>query len=399
VRLTLINQFYAPDISPTARLAASLAEHRAALGDQVTVLAGLGSYVAEAAPTDAKGHANPRIVRVWTPGLGKGTLFRRLADYLAFYVGALVRAVALKRQDVVVSLTTPPYIVCAALLHRRLHRRVRVVLWNMDCYPEIAERSGALAEGGLPSHALRWLNRAILGRVDRVVCLDGAMRELLEERYSPVRRSLPAIVIPNWERQADYPEAGPGRGDASDRPFVVLYMGNAGVGHAFDTVLASAKALQTRAIRFSFVGGGSRWAEIRSHVAEAGLGNVAFRSYVPMGEVRAVMALASCGLITLRDEARGVMSPSKLHAYLAVGLPILYIGPPGSNVDEAIVRFGCGASIRHGDTEAVVAFLEGLRQDPSRLAELRRRSRQAFDEAYCDDRTLPQFDRVLDGLG
>ena len=32
MRLTLVNQFYAPDISPTAQLAASLAEHRAAQG-------------------------------------------------------------------------------------------------------------------------------------------------------------------------------------------------------------------------------------------------------------------------------------------------------------------------------------------------------------------------------
>jgi hypothetical protein len=45
MRITIINQFYPPDLSPTAHLAASLAEHRAALGDEVTVITGRAGYV------------------------------------------------------------------------------------------------------------------------------------------------------------------------------------------------------------------------------------------------------------------------------------------------------------------------------------------------------------------
>ena len=45
MRLTLLNQFYAPDISPTAQLAASLAEHRVTLGDEVTVVTGRAGYL------------------------------------------------------------------------------------------------------------------------------------------------------------------------------------------------------------------------------------------------------------------------------------------------------------------------------------------------------------------
>ena len=41
-------------------------------------------------------------------------------------------------------------------------------------------------------------------------------------------------------------------------------------------------------------------------------------------------------LITLDERSIGVMSPSKLHANLAAGLPVVYVGPQGSNVDEAI---------------------------------------------------------------
>jgi glycosyltransferase involved in cell wall biosynthesis len=229
------------------------------------------------------------------------------------------------------------------------------------------------------------------------------MRELLETHYSAAERPLRASVIPNWEEQVDFSAdvPTPRWAEASrlglDGQFVVVYLGNAGVGHRFDTVLAAAEVLRDRPYRFLFVGGGVRWAEIHGDAARRGLDNVALTSYIPAREAKSVMSHSSCGLITLRDEARGVMSPSKLCSYLAMGLPILYVGPPGSNVDEAIARFGCGASVRHGDTAGVIAFLEGLRSDPERLRDLRRRARAAFDEAYCDRRTLPLFDRVLDG--
>ena len=104
------------------------------------------------------------------------------------------------------------------------------------------------------------------------------------------------------------------------------------------------------------------------------------------------MAGADGALITLDERSLGVMSPSKLHANLAAGLPILYVGPEGSNVDEAIERFGCGTSVREGDVDGLVAAVRALRgagdagRGPRRLR-----------RAYSDAATLPQWDAVLDG--
>ena len=58
VRLTLVNQFYAPDISPTAQLAASLAEHRAEQGDHVTIVTGRAGYLEDLAPTGVRAHGS-----------------------------------------------------------------------------------------------------------------------------------------------------------------------------------------------------------------------------------------------------------------------------------------------------------------------------------------------------
>lgn len=398
MRLTLVNQFYRPDISPTAQLAASLAEHRAALGDQVTVVCGAGQYVS------VGGGGNPdqrvRVVRVWTPGFGKKTLPGRLLDYLCFWLLAATHLLALPRQDVVISMTTPPFVALLAVLHQLRHRRSKLVLWVMDCYPEVAEMAGLLRPTGLPSRIMRAVNRFLFRRLSWLVCLDGAMRDMLLRLYAagPIRP--PATVIPNWERLAQFPADAapplwPGAAELKDR-FVILYQGNAGQGHAFDTALAAARLLRDEPVTFLFVGGGSRWAELKK--AQDGLPNLVLHGYIPKDQTPGLMAACHLALITLRDEAVGLISPSKLHAGLAAGLPVVYLGPAGSNVDEAITRFGVGLTARHGDADRVAEFIRHQLRNPTEYARLRVASRAAFEAAYCDVVTLPQFDRLLSGL-
>jgi glycosyltransferase involved in cell wall biosynthesis len=402
MRLTLLNQFYAPDISPTAQLAASLAEHRAALGDEVTVLTGRAGYLEGLAPAGADGRGEGvRVRRTWTPDLGKSSVGRRLVGYVSYLLGTALRLLVLPRQDVIVAMTTPPYVVVLAVLRKRLHPRTRVVLWSMDCYPDAAERFGELRPGGRVSRLLRRVNRWAFRQLDEVVALDGAMADLLGSQYAAAPGHPPVDVVPNWERAALFPPDAapppwPGWDELGIEPggarTVVAYLGNMGVGHRFDTVIDAAAALGDEAT-FVFIGGGAKRDELARAVAARGLGNVVLHDYVPKEDTASVMAGADAALITLHDDSLGVMSPSKLHANLAAGLPVLYVGPAGSNVDEAIERFGCGTSLREGDVAGLVTAIRGLRGDTT---DLRRRARAAFDAAYCDEATLPRFDALLD---
>lgn len=406
-RVALLNQFYAPDISPTAQLAASLAEHRAALGDEVTVITGRAGYLEGFAVDRAEGDG-VRVRRVWTPDLGKASIGRRLIGYVSYLLGTAVRVVLLPRQDVVVVMTTPPMVVLVALLHRLLHRRSRVVLWSMDCYPDVAERFGELRGGGVASRLLRSATRRAFRHLDHVVALDGAMAELLTSQYAAGPGRPPCTVVPNWERAAQFPPADPDAPawDGWDellgpppaggrRPPVVLYLGNLGVGHRFDTVVAAAEELGDDAT-FVFVGGGARRDELAAMAAERGLANVVLHGYVPKDDTPRLLQGAAAALITLDERSLGVISPSKLHANLAAGLPVLYVGPEGSNVDEAIARFDCGVSLREGDVDGLVAAVRSLSAGGVVADARRARSRTAFEEAYSDAVTLPQLDRIID---
>ncbi len=403
MRLTVINQFYKPDLSPTANLAASLAEHRAAKGDQVTVIASRGGYVKESQDAGSSQDQNLRVRRIWTPQLGKASHLKRLTDYGCFYLGTAWRMLTMRRQDVIVCLTTPPMIAWTGVLHRLFRRKARVVLWNMDCYPEAAERYDVIREGGLASRGLRWMNRRLFKRLSDVVSLDHAMQNLLMSAYAPAKRPPQATVIPNWEPLTFFPaDANPEPWQKAEElglkdKFVVLYSGNMGVGHRFDTVLDAAEALQQEPVVFLFVGGGKRYDEIAEQAKARGLSNVVMHPYVKeKSETINVMASASCSLITLNDIALGVMSPSKVHANLARALPVIYVGPQGSNVDEAVQNHDCGVSLRHGQSDAIVAFVRQCMSQPDHHEALRTKAREAFDQSYNDVATLKQWDAVLD---
>jgi colanic acid biosynthesis glycosyl transferase WcaI len=404
LRIAMINQFYPPDLSPTAHLAASLAEHRAADGDIVTIVASSGGYVPAKGIQVRADSDNPRVHRVWTPGLGRANFVRRFFDYAAFYILASWRLAVMPEQDVLISMTTPPCIGWTAALHKAFHPRAKLILWNMDCYPDVAERSRAIKPGGMLARIMRGRNRSIFRRLDHLVCLDDAMAKLVCDEYAKENPGLPVSVIPNWETRAFFDLAAP---PATWKPaeaislagkFVVLYLGNAGYGHEFDTVLNAAERLRDDGIVFLFVGGGSKWESIAAARHKRGLTNVLMHGYVPKEQTPAVMDAADCALTTLHDSMLGTMSPSKLHSNLAMGLPVVYVGPGGSNVDHAISRYDCGASFRHGDVDGFVEFLRALKKAPEERRRLSDNSRRAFDSAYSSEVCLPRFDGVIAGV-
>jgi colanic acid biosynthesis glycosyl transferase WcaI len=310
MRVTIVNLFYPPDLAPSAHLAASLADHRAALGDDVTVVCGTGSYLGGAGRDGPSSQADgppgpsgePRVTRLWTPALGKANTARRLGDYASFLLGAIVRLLFLPRQDVVIALTSPPYILAAAVAHRLVHPRTRVVLWSHDVYPDAAEAWGTIRPGGTVSRVLRSTKRWLLRRVDHVVAVDPAMLHRVRSGYA--RDGKPeGSVIPTWEPLALFPGGTPpDRWAAYEEPdlarrFIVLHLGNLGFGHRTDTIAEVAAALADEDVAFLFVGGGARFPELAEEAIRRHADNVRFRGYVPKERTPAVLSGAGCSLI------------------------------------------------------------------------------------------------------
>ena len=241
MRIAIVNQYYLPDLSPTGRLVSSLAEHRVALGDEVTVVTGSGGYAGTSLRRGRDQRGGVTVWRVATPGRRARGILGRALQWASFFVLGAWRLVRLPRQDVIICLTTPPYAGLLSIMHRWRRGETTLVQWTMDSYPEILEVAGLIKPGGLAAGLGRRLSRWMLSRLDHVICLDEAMRDVLQ---SHVRgdRGPNFSVIPNFEPRDRFPFLEkPPRWEGRDRlqlgeRFVVLYSGNAGWGHDLETV-------------------------------------------------------------------------------------------------------------------------------------------------------------------
>jgi glycosyltransferase involved in cell wall biosynthesis len=398
MRVLLLNQYYHPDVAPTAQLAADLGAALAARGHEVRAVACNRPYASVGDPRLPlrERHRGVEIVRVRSTALGRRSHLLRAVDYATFLAGATAPVLASARPDVVVALSTPPLVATLGLL-ARLVRGARLVLWVMDVYPDVAVQLGALAAGGLAARALRRLAGTLLDRADAVVALDEAMRDrLIAGGAAPSKIE----VIDNWcDGDAIRPApaaANPLRHRLGlDGVFTVSYSGNMGHGHDFATVVGAMHLLRDQPVHWLFIGDGPGREALRATMHARSLERVTFLPYVPAAELPVSLTAADASLVTLKAGLAGQLVPSKLYGLLAAGVPILYVGPPEGRCHGVVAGEGVGFALGNGDARGLADAIAALRSDGEARAAMGRRARALYEARFARERALERHHRLL----
>ena len=398
MKILFVNQSFWPDVAATAQHAHDLARALARQGDEVTVIASRSIY-GEAGSTLPKEETvdGIRIRRVTSALFGKAGLAARAVDFVVFGIAAAVRALLLPRQDVVVCLTTPPFIGLIGAMLKAV-RGTRYVLWSMDLYPDVPVTAGVLRDGSASHRIFDAIERFCLRRADLVVVLGRCMEErVLAKGIDPARvRSINVWSDPA-EVSARPAHASPFRAEwgLGDR-FVVEYSGNFGIGHDLDAVADAATRLAGDAgIAWAVVGGGVLKRELESIVAQRGIGNVVFRPYQPRSRLGDLIALGDVHVVSVAPGFEGLLVPSKFYGVLAAGRPTIFVGARGSEIARVIEEEGCGIVVPTGDGAALVGAILRLRDDPATARAMGERARRAAELKYGTDSACARWRAAL----
>jgi colanic acid biosynthesis glycosyl transferase WcaI len=387
MRLLAVNQFYLPDHSATSQLLGELCEDLAADGFEVHVIASRGSYLGGQRLPPRERRNGVHLRRVWATSFGKGSKAQRMADYLSFWGTSVTAAVGAIRPDVILSLTTPPMIALGAAGVAAL-RRIPLVTWVQDVYPEIAAAFGVISP---QSASYRLLSRAAKTThtlTSQIVGLSVGMAErLVMQGADPAR----IRVIPNWAdgrlihpiSQSENPFR---REHGLERRFVAMYSGNLGEGHDVATFVEAARSLRTRfpEMLLLFVGDGTRRREAEARARS--LDNVRFLPYQPKERLASSLSAADVHLISLRPGLEGLLVPSKLYGALASGRPICFVGPPDCEVARTVRDNELGWTGQPGDVEGLASALLHYRENSKLFDHRGMRAREIF---------CTQFDRPI----
>jgi len=391
VRILLLNQFYPPDVAPTGQALHDLARTLAARGHDVHVVCSGGSYGGGPLPALGDGEDGVAVHRLRAPGVGRRAVAGQLVDYASFAAHLALAAARLPRPDMVVALSTPPYLGLLASVLPRWRGCARAH-WVMDVYPEVLAAHGLMRRGRAPFRMLQSLARRQLRGAAAVIALGPFMARALEPRVADPAR---LTWVPLWGEGPlgpAPPEAASAvrrsRGWAEDE-VVLLYSGNMGRGHRLSEFLEAAVRLGATGPRWAFLGGGFRRPEVEAVAGTRPGSRVELLPYEPRDRLRASLAAADVHLASLSAPWQGLIVPSKVQAAFAAARPVLFVGPRDNESAAWVEESGGGWVVGEGDVHGLLTAVDQARD----LAERSRRgqaglafARERFDPARNTNR-------------
>jgi glycosyltransferase involved in cell wall biosynthesis len=363
--VVFVEQFYWPDGWGGAELPRALTIAMARSGATVEVLCGTDQY----APVEGDAGPDPRTfgIRIRrVPGFLGGGIHRwKLLRQVWFYAWLLPALFLRRRPRLFIAQTNPPFGVVLTAIAARFWRCPMIII-AMDVYPDILVAYGAL-------RAESWAYRMLAGMFEwsyrSASCIVSLGPVMTAKLRAKIKDAVEIVEISNWATGPLEIVRGAANRLRSELALpsgiTILYSGNLGLGHEFDTLLDGFASAVRRepTICLVIVGKGRRLRAVREAVERLGIGDaVRFVDYLPADRLREGMGLADVAVVTLRNGYEGLIVPSKLFGYMARGLPVLYIGPV-SDMDHYIQRARCGVALRCGDALGVADAIVALQND------------------------------------
>jgi len=358
-----LTQVYIPDPASVGQHMADAAVELVRRGHRVVVLTSDRGY-------DEPSIRYPRrqvidgveVRRIPFTSFGKSSMTSRLVGGLSFTLQAIVRGLALRPLHAVLVSTAPPMASFAAVAVAGV-RGVPFKYWVMDLNPDQLVALGLARRTSLGARLLDWLNRLVLRRAADVVVLDRFMADRVNRKLEVGPK---LTIIPPWPHEDHL-----GAVDHARNPFrhqhglgekrVVMYSGNHGPSNPITTALQAAQRLTALPeLVFLFVGGGVGKLEVEKVVGPT----IRSLPYQPLSELKYSLSAADVHLVTVGEAVVGVVHPSKVYGALAVGRPVLLVGPRESHVGELIARHDVGWQVAHGDVDGAERVLRQIARMP-----------------------------------
>jgi glycosyltransferase involved in cell wall biosynthesis len=396
MRILLLNLYYPPDTSATAKMAETVVEALSAR-HAVTVLCGRPSYdPMERRPWrlwQTEVTERVRITRVGSTDYPRLAMKRRVLNYLS-YVALAIPLSLLLRCDLVLAMTDPPFegilgAVIALLKNRPYVYNIR------DMYPDMA-LGGAIVAPGLLARIWERLHRWALRRATRVIVLGEDMRaRIIAKGVDPAGIEIvrDGAVIPPPDAQPPALDAEIIRTIRGDHKFVLVHAGNLGFYGAWETLITAVRSLAEDGVGLVFVGEGAQ--RKRVETLAGGARNVRFLPFFPANRIRSVLAAPDAHVITVKRGLEGVVVPSKMYGILAAGKPIVAVAPEETDAASLGAKFGFAVSADPDSPEKVATAIRSLVVDKAKLQSMGRAARAVATD-YDRVKELQKFVKIIE---
>lgn len=385
MKILLTHRFFWPDTAPYAHMLRLIGEALAEVGHDVDVFSTLPSYRDGATAPRHEMLGKLRVNRIRVFKREKRNPLKRIAN-VAIYSAALFAEIIRHRRDVVTASTFPPvFAAWSASLAAKL-TGASFIYHVQDIHPEVSFYAGQRLGRGIPGRILKWLDNQTLRRSSCVVTLSNDMAATLRERGLP---DLHIHIINNPSLDGRAQHASPPAEfvkQAGKRR--VIFAGNIGRFQNLPLLTEGIALCLDRHpdLELMFLGEGTVMADLKLRWGEHP--QVRFAPFLPFSQARELIADADVGLVSLSRNINRVAYPSKIATYRDLGLKILALVDPESQIARDLQGSGVGMVPEHETPESIAEALDAL---------LSNRQSSSVQGIHSEP-IIPAWTALIDGL-
>ena len=405
-RILVIEQHFYPEVAATGQLLLDLCEDLIKDGYQVQVITGNPTeiYSKQINIKRREKYKGIEIVRLRNTRLSKYNMATRIINYITFHLAILFHIILYPKPDLVLVLSNPPFIAFHGLILKIL-KNCKIIYNVQDLFPELAIQLKKLKNKPF-IFVLKGLSRYIIRRMDKVVVVGEYMEKKMKEEILKNYDAKHILTIHNWadgekikviEDNDNYLKKHWGL----DGKFVVLYSGNIGYLHEFDTIIATAENLHKKGnndIVFVFIGEGIKKEYIKKEVHNRKLKNILFFPYQPRENLTYSLGLADISLVTLEKGFEGMVVPSKIYGILASGRPVIGIVGRESEITEIINKAKCGKVVQIGDTQSLEESIMDYYNNPEKSLKDGWEGRKYFEKYFDRQIATRKYIKLIEDI-
>jgi colanic acid biosynthesis glycosyl transferase WcaI len=363
-------------------------------GHEVHVLSSIPSYRSETSSFKTLRHENLvdlKVQRVWVFANEKKHPILRLVNVFLYCCALFVKVLRL-RPNVVTASTFPPV---AAAWSASLAARIvgaKFIYHIQDIHPELSVYSGGRLGQGILFRLLQCLDNQTLRRSAEIIVLSKDMAHTLVMRDLG---KLPVHVINNFSLKTFEESKEPSkklRKRLGKRR--VIFAGNLGKFQNLSKMVKGVSYLfaDFPDLELFFLGDGSAVSELKRRWADHP--QVSFGPFMPFAQAKVLIAEADVGLISMLPGIYRVAYPSKVLSYAGLGVPMLALVEPESELAKDLQQGGIGAVPNRDTPEAIAAALEVLLRNTIAPSKVR-----AWHDTIADsERIYSEWCVLVEGL-
>lgn len=306
---------------------------------------------------------------------------KRMITWVVALLKSLYLILTKYRRAHLFMISNPPLVVFIPLLARNSYS-----LLIYDIFPDALVTQGIFQKNSLIVRIWERVNRSVMRRATKVYTVTDGMKKVISSYVDESKIE----VIPIWTdnqflRPIPKSENIFIRENGFEGKFLIIYSGNLGSSHSIEAIVDVAERVSRPDIQFLIIGDGAKGELIRQRIAGKGLKNCILMPWQETKMLPYSLSAADLAVVTLNKGGSHHAIPSKVFGLMSVGVPVLCIADPSSDLALMLRRYEMGECFEDADIDKMADYVIKIADDNELRKKLKSNSLHASRNFTSDN--------------